>query len=476
MMDAVEKLDGEVPLDQTCQALGVSRATFYRQRRQKETPRTEHLARQSPRGLSTEEREQVRGILNSERFMDKAPREVYATLLDEGKYHCSVRTMYRILSANKAVRERRNQRKHPNYKKPELLATGPNQVWSWDITKLLGPEKWSYFHLYVILDIFSRYVVGWMLARCEEANLASRLIRETVEKQNVTEDQLTIHSDRGPSMASQTVAQLLVSLGVVKSHSRPHVSNDNPFSESQFKTMKYRPEFPKRFGSYEDAKSFCRAFFDWYNNEHYHTGIGLLTPSMLHYGTAPKVIESRSKVLQANYAKHPERFVHGCPKPQSLPDAVWINPPQAISKVSHNSNSAAIEIQTPVAPLGVKADLEISPLTSAKAISLPEALGQIAPSLNNADHEKRLPEIVDLRKPDAPHFKTLTHPRPDYPLASCVPTELASVSPGEVQLNDPMFHPQPPLNTRAMPKKIPGVRGLAPDELPSEETTMKALH
>jgi len=240
--------------------------------------------------------------------------------------------------------------------------------------------------------------------------------------------------------------------------------------------MKYRPEFPKRFGSYEDAKAFCRDFFDWYNNEHYHTGIGLLTPCMLHYGMAPKVIESRSKVLQANYAKHPERFVHGCPKPQSLPGAVWINPPRATSEVSRDSNSAAIEIQTPGSPLGVKTDLEISPLTSAKAINLLEVPSQIAPSLNNVDHEKRLQEIIDLKKPDAPHFKTLTHPRPGYPLASCVPTELASVSPSEVQLNDPVFHPQPPLNTRAMPKKIPGVRGLAPDELPREETTMKALH
>jgi len=472
MMDAVEKLGGEVPLAQTCQALGVSRATFYRQRRQKETPRTEYRARQSPRGLSTEEREQVRGILNSERFMDKAPREVYATLLDEGKYHCSVRTMYRILSANKAVRERRNQRKHPNYKKPELLATGPNQVWSWDITKLLGPEKWSYFHLYVILDIFSRYVVGWMLARCEEANLASRLIRETVEKQNVPEGQLTIHSDRGPSMASQTVAQLLTALGVDKSHSRPHVSNDNPFSESQFKTMKYRPEFPKRFGSFEDARAFCLAFFDWYNNDHYHTGIGLLTPSMLHYGTAPMVIEFRSKVLQANCAKHPERFVHGCPKPQSLPDAVWINPPRAASEESHSSKAPLIEIQTPCGPMGVKTELEGLPLTSAEVTILPEAPDQITPSLNTSAHEKRLPEIVDPRKPDA----SLTHPRPGYPLASCVPAGLASVSPGVVKHNDSTLHLQPPLNTRAMPEKIPGVWGLAPNEVPREVTTMNALH
>ncbi len=210
--------------------------------------------------------------------MDKAPREVYATLLDEGEYVCSVRTMYRILNENQAVQERRNQRRHPNYKKPELLATGANQVWSWDITKLLGPQKWTYYHLYVILDIYSRYVTGWMLAHRESSDLASRLIRETVDNQGVCEDQLIIHGDRGPSMASHNVARLLASLGVTKSHSRPHVSNDNPFSESQFKTMKYRPEFPDRFGGYEDAISFCRSFFKWYNDEHYHTGIAHLTP------------------------------------------------------------------------------------------------------------------------------------------------------------------------------------------------------
>ncbi len=261
-----------------CRALGVSRASFYRRRRRKEAPTADRRAGPSPRALSAEQRGQVRDALNSERFMDKAPREIYATLLDEGEYLCSVRTMYRILDEEKAVRERRNQLKHPNYKKPELLATGPNQVWSWDITKLLGPQKWTYYYLYVILDIYSRYVTGWMLAHCEAASLASRLIRQTLENQGVSEDQLTIHSDRGPSMASQSVAQMLASLGVVKSHSRPHVSNDNPFSESQFKTMKYRPEFPDRFGGYEDALGFCRPFFKWYNDEHYHTGIGLLTP------------------------------------------------------------------------------------------------------------------------------------------------------------------------------------------------------
>ncbi len=219
-MDAAEKLGDDVGVHQACQALGVSRASFYRRRQQKDAPTAERPARRSPRALSVKERDQVRNALNSDRFIDKAPREVYATLLDNGEYICSVRTMYRILDEDKAVRERRNQLTHPNYKKPELLATGPNQVWSWDITKLLGPQKWSYYYLYVILDIYSRYVVGWMLAHREAASLASRLIRETIEKQGVSEDQLTIHSDRGPSMASQTVAQLLASLGVVKSHSR----------------------------------------------------------------------------------------------------------------------------------------------------------------------------------------------------------------------------------------------------------------
>jgi putative transposase len=419
-MDAVEKLSSEVSLNQACQALGVSRASFYRQRRAKEAPRSERPAVRSRRALSDEERGQVRDILNSERFMDKAPREVYATLLDEGEYYCSVRSMYRILHAEKAVQERRNQLKHPNYRKPELLATGPNEVWSWDITKLLGPQKWTYYYLYVILDIYSRYIVGWMLAHREAADLASRLIRQAVENQHISPDQLTIHSDRGPSMASQTVGQLLAALGVVKSHSRPHVSNDNPFSESQFKTMKYCPEFPDRFGGYEHALGFCREFFKWYNNEHYHTGIGLLKPAVLHYGQALQVIESRAQVLQTAYAKHPERFVHGCPKPQSLPSAVWINPP---------------------------ADTK-------------------------DDNKKRLPETHCPQKPDAP----LTHPRPGYPLPSCVPAELDSVSPGKVQLNDRLTLAQPPLNTRAMPEKIPGVWGLAPRETRNTIITEKVLH
>jgi putative transposase len=260
--------------------------------------------------------------------MDKAPTEVYASLLDEGTYLCSVRTMYRVLAENNEVRERRNQLRHPQYKKPELLATGPNQVWSWDITKLLGPVKWTYFYLYVIMDIFSRYVVGWMLAQRESAALAKRLIKDTCLKQNIGQQQLTIHADRGSSMTSKSVALLLADLGVTKSHSRPHVSNDNPYSESQFKTLKYRPEFPKRFGSIEDARGFCQQLFHWYNNEHYHSGIGLLIPEMIHYNRAEQVISAREKVLLAAYNAHPERFVRKQPKPATIPEAAWINPPK----------------------------------------------------------------------------------------------------------------------------------------------------
>ena len=275
-----------------CGALNVSRATFYRRREKKPQAKP----RPTPaRALSADERKAVLDQLNSERFADQSPRQVYSKLLDEGSYLCSVRTMYRILEENQSSRERRNQLTHPKYRKPELLATGPNEVWSWDITKLKGPEKWTYYYLYVILDIYSRTVVGWMLAHRESSDLAKQLIATTIEKQEVPADQLIIHSDRGPSMTSHSVAHLLGSLGVTKSHSRPHVSNDNPFSESQFKTMKYRPEFPQRFGSYEDALGFCRRFFHWYNNEHYHSGIGMMTPASLHYGQAKEILSAQSK-------------------------------------------------------------------------------------------------------------------------------------------------------------------------------------
>jgi putative transposase len=277
--------------------------------------------------LDAAERQVVLDHLHSERFRDKAPAEVYATLLDEDIYLCSIRTMHRILAQNGELKERRNQLRHPQYKKPELLATGPNQVWTWDITKLLGPAKWTYFHLYVILDIFSRNVVGWMVAGRETAELAKRLIAATCEKQSIVAGTLTIHADRGTSMTSKPVALMLADLGVTKTHSRPHVSDDNPYSESQFKTLKYRPEFPDRFGSIEDARAFCQRFFPWYNHDHHHSGIALLTPDMLHYGTASQIIEQRQNVLDQAYVRNPERFVRACPKHPPQPTAVWINPP-----------------------------------------------------------------------------------------------------------------------------------------------------
>ena len=277
-------------------------------------------------------------ILRSERFVDKAPSEIYATLLDEGKFYCSVRTMYRILKSRNEVRERRDQLRHPEYKKPELLATAPNQVWSWDITKLLGPVKWSYFYLYVILDIFSRYVVGWMIADRESAVLAERLIREACRRQRINPGQLTIHADRGSSMKSKPVGLLLSDLGITKTHSRPHTSNDNPYSESQFKTLKYRPEFPDRFGSIQDARSICRLLLDWYNNVHRHSGIGLMTPTTVHYGRAPAVYDARSKVLQSAYHAHRRRFVKAPPLPPPLPQAAWINKPHALHAKAQSNN------------------------------------------------------------------------------------------------------------------------------------------
>lgn len=323
-MVAAEQLAVDLPLAPCCAALGVSRASYYRRQQPRSTPR---MRPTSPRALSSPERQAVLDALHSERFVDRAPAEVYATLLDESTYLCSIRTMYRVLHQAQEVRERRNQLRHPRYQKPELLATAPNQVWSWDITKLLGPAKWTYFYLYVMLDIFSRYVVGWLLATRESADLARRLIRESCEKQGLDPTQLTIHSDRGPSMRSQSVAQMLATLGITKSHSRPYVSNDNPFSESQFKTLKYRPEFPDRFDSHEHGLSFCRTFFPWYNDQHHHWGLGLLTPAAVHFGQAAQLLAARQKTLTAAYSDHPERFVRRAPQPLAMPTAVWINPP-----------------------------------------------------------------------------------------------------------------------------------------------------
>jgi len=310
-----------------CRALGVPRASLYRSLQLKHAPAVPVERAKPKSSLSPAERQRVLSVMDSERFIDKAPAEIYATLLDEGMFLCSLRTMYRILEAKGEVRERRNQLRHPKYKRPELLATKPNQLWSWDITKVLGPAKWTYYSLYVILDIFSRYAVGWMVAYRESAALASRLIDQTCRKQKIAPGQLTVHADRGPSMRSKGVALLLADLGVTKTHSRPHVSNDNPYSESQFKTLKYRPEFPERFGSLQDARAFCTKFFAWYNTEHRHTGIALLTPESVHYGRAQTLISARQQVLDQAYADHPERFVRKPPVAPQLPEAVWINPP-----------------------------------------------------------------------------------------------------------------------------------------------------
>lgn len=371
-MDAVEELTPQVGTVAACRALGVSRASLYRRRRPKaQTATVQPVTPRQPRELDPQERQTVLDVLHSPRFVDQAPAAVYAALLDEGVYHCSIRTMYRILHDAQEVRERRAQLRHPQYRKPELLATAPHQVWSWDITRLRGSAKWNYY-LYAMLDIYSRYTVGWMVATAENAELAKRFIQDTIEKYCLDPKQLTIHSDRGSPMKAQCVAQLLANLGVTKSHSRPHVSDDNPFSEAQFKTLKYRPDFPDRFGGQEDARGFCQQFFHWYNHQHYHSAIALLTPADVHFGRAHEKLKQRQTILDAAYAEHPERFIHKRPMAPTLPDAVWINPPPA----------------------------------------------------NDPQNEKRLPQTQGLQKPDAPS----AHPRSEYPSAGCVPAEPASVS------------------------------------------------
>jgi putative transposase len=275
----------------------------------------------------------VLAVLHEPRFVDLAPAEVYATLLDEGRYLCSERTMYRVLAAHQEVRERRSQLRHPHCATPELLARRPNELWSWDITKLLGPAKWTYFYLYVMLDVFSRYVVGWMVAYRESAELAEQFVAETCARQGIQRGQLTIHADRGSAMTSKPIALLLADLGVTKTHSRPHVSNDNPFSEAQFKTLKYRPMFPEWFGSIQDTRAHCHEFFTWYNTEHHHSGLGLLTPADVHHGHTEQRLSTRAAVRAAAYLAHPERFTAGPPQPPRRPKAVWINPPKVSAPV-----------------------------------------------------------------------------------------------------------------------------------------------
>ncbi len=281
-------------------------------------------------------------MLYSARFAEVAPAEIVATLLDEGIYVGSVSTLYRLLRRNNAVRERRRVLRHPRYKRPELLATGPNQLWSWDITKLKGAGKYTYYYLYVVLDVYSRYGVAWCVAYKESATIAEQLILEACLQQGVDRGQLTVHADRGSAMISKGVAQLLSDLGVEKTHSRPHVSNDNPYSEAQFKTLKYRPDFPEWFGSLQDARTFCSEFFAWYNTEHRHSGIAMLTPETVHYGKAQETIARRQSVLEAAYALNPQRFVRHAPRHEPLPEAVWINPP-ATARAEAEPGSALLQ-------------------------------------------------------------------------------------------------------------------------------------
>jgi putative transposase len=328
---------------QTCAAFGIARASYYRQRAPVHGPK---LPRPSPaRRIPDAERGAVLSTLHEPRFIDLAPAEVHAMLLAEKRYLCSVRTMHRILAENVETRERRDVLRHPNYKKPELLATGPNQLWSWDITKLHGPAKWTYYYLYVILDVFSRFTVGWMVAHRESSTLAQKLIAESCKRQRIQPGTLTIHADRGSSMASKPVAFLMADLGVTKTHSRPHVSNDNPYSEAQFKTLKYRPDFPERFGAVQDSRSFCGDFFDWYNFDHHHAGLAMLTPADVHHGRVELRITQNQAILDEAYDAHPERFVHGRPFARRPPTEVWINKstPAAPAPISTPQDSQLLQ-------------------------------------------------------------------------------------------------------------------------------------
>lgn len=323
MIAIAEALAETVGVSTACDVLDVSRSSLYRARQPQSEP-----------ALSADERAHLRDVLNSERFMDQPPRQVYAALLDEGVYLAHWRTMYRVLAAHDEVRERRNLRVHPVYHKPELLATAPNQVWSWDITTLRGPVKWSGYRLYTVLDIFSRCVVGWMIAEVESSDLAKQLIAETARRQGIQPDQLTLHADNGGPMTGKPLSQLLVGLGITRSHSRPHTSDDNPFSEAQFKTMKYRPDYPDRFPSMEAARAWAREFFVWYNQEHYHSGLSLMTPASVHDGEAEAVQQQRQAVMSAAFAANPQRFAKGQPVVEGAPSAVYINPPAQVEHLA----------------------------------------------------------------------------------------------------------------------------------------------
>jgi putative transposase len=349
-MRTIEEIAPRLSVEPTCAAFGVPRGSYYRWLE----PKREHPPRRSGRALDAAERQAVLDVLHEERFVDLPPTQVWAQLVDEGRYLCSIRTMHRILAAAEENRERRSVRRHPHHPVPELVARRPNEVWSWDITKLPGPAPWTWFYLYVILDVFSRYVVGWLAAGRESKILAKRLIETTVQRQGIRPGELTLHSDRGSAMTSKPVAFLLADLGVTKSHSRPRVSNDNPFSEANFKTLKYRPETPARFGSVEHVSGTFGDIFGWYNHEHRHAGLGLLTPYEVHHGLAAAKIAQRAAVLARAHSDHPERFVRGLPRPPALPDEVWINKPSA----------GIASLILPPESLGMKTDLATTSRTN----------------------------------------------------------------------------------------------------------------
>jgi putative transposase len=369
-MTATADLPPEAATAPVCLALGLSRATVYR-RRNPATPQTKRPRPSPARALTPRERRDVLETLHSERFCDQSPVEVYMTLLEEERYLCSPRTMYRILAECGEVRERRDQLRHPRYRRPELVATRPNEVWSWDITKLKGPVKWTYYYLYVMLDLFSRYVVGWLLGTSDSASLATRLVSETCAKQRIREGELTIHADRGSAMTSKTLAEKLCDLGVSKSHSRPRVSNDNPFSESQFKTLKYWPGFPDRFESSQHARELSRVFFPWYNHEHHHSALCFLTPATVHHGQAGQVLAERHRVRMAAYLERTERFVNGPPRLERLPEAVWINPPEKTTHQIAPGSTQRREDDPEVVPILTT----YAPLTRPRALLTPPECG-----------------------------------------------------------------------------------------------------